>query len=129
MWCQSPDRLVKTLQCGGVALRAPAQSEAVSSPRWQETRSLFESALDRRPEDRDRFLREECPDDEGQPVFVIPEFIARMVEKKQLGRKTKAGFFKREKGPKGENVDYVLDWRTGAYRPKAKLDAPSLKQT
>ncbi len=76
-----------------------------------------------------RTLREECPDDEGQPVFAIPEFIARMVEKKQLGRKTKAGFFKREKGPKGENVDYALDWRTGEYRLKAKLDAPSLKQT
>lgn len=35
----------------------------MSSPRWQETRSLFESALDRRPDDRDRFLRDECPDE------------------------------------------------------------------
>ncbi len=76
-----------------------------------------------------RTLREECPDDEGQPVFAIPGFVARMVENRQLGRKTKAGFFKREKGPKGENIDYVLDWRTGEYRLKAKLDAPSLKQT
>ena len=76
-----------------------------------------------------RTLREECPDDEGQPVFVVPEFVTKMVENKQLGRKTKAGFFKREKGPKGENIDHTLDWRTGQYRPKAKLDAPSLKQT
>jgi 3-hydroxyacyl-CoA dehydrogenase len=76
-----------------------------------------------------RTLREDCPDDEGQPVFAMPEFITRMIENKQLGRKTKGGFFKREKGPKGENIDHVLDWTTGAYRLKAKLDAPSLKTT
>jgi 3-hydroxyacyl-CoA dehydrogenase len=76
-----------------------------------------------------RTLKEECLDDEGQPVFTVPEFITRMVENKQLGRKTKAGFFKREKGPKGENIDYALDWKTGQYRLKAKLDAPSLKVT
>jgi 3-hydroxyacyl-CoA dehydrogenase len=76
-----------------------------------------------------RTLREECLDDEGQAMFAMPEFITRMVENKQLGRKTKAGFFKREKGPKGENVDFTLDWKTGQYRPKAKLDAPSLKVT
>ena len=76
-----------------------------------------------------RTLREECPDDEGQPVFAVPEFVTKMVENKQLGRKTKAGFFKREKGSKGENIDYTLDWQTGQYRLKAKLDAPSLKQT
>jgi 3-hydroxyacyl-CoA dehydrogenase len=76
-----------------------------------------------------RTLKEECLDDEGQPVFTVPEFINRMVENKQLGRKTKAGFFKREKGSKGENIDYALDWKTGQYRLKAKLDAPSLKVT
>jgi 3-hydroxyacyl-CoA dehydrogenase len=76
-----------------------------------------------------RTLKEECLDDEGQPVFTVPEFINRMVENKQLGRKTKAGFFKREKGSKGENIDYTLDWKTGQYRLKAKLDAPSLKVT
>jgi 3-hydroxyacyl-CoA dehydrogenase len=76
-----------------------------------------------------RTLREECRDDEAHPTFSVPGFITRMVEKGQLGRKTKAGFFKREKGPKGENIDYTLDWKTGEYRLKAKLDAPSLKTT
>ena len=76
-----------------------------------------------------RTLREGCPDDEAQPAFAVPDFITRMVESGQLGRKTKAGFFKREKGPKGENIDYTLDWKTGSYRLKAKLDAPSLKVT
>jgi 3-hydroxyacyl-CoA dehydrogenase len=76
-----------------------------------------------------RTLREECKNDEGQAMFAMPEFVTKMVENKQLGRKTKAGFFKREKGPKGENIDYTLDWKTGQYRLKAKLDAPSLKVT
>jgi 3-hydroxyacyl-CoA dehydrogenase len=74
-------------------------------------------------------LREECTNDEAQATFAVPDFITRMVEKGQLGRKTKAGFFKREKGAKGENIDHVLDWKTGQYRLKAKLDAPSLKAT
>ena len=76
-----------------------------------------------------RTLREECTQDEGKAAFVMPDFITKMVENKQLGRKTKAGFFKREKGAKGENIDFTLDWKTGQYRPKAKLDAPSLKTT
>jgi 3-hydroxyacyl-CoA dehydrogenase len=59
----------------------------------------------------------------------VPDFITKMLENKQLGRKTKAGFFKRDKGPKGENIDHTLDWKTGQYRLKAKLDAPSLKVT
>ena len=76
-----------------------------------------------------RTLREECTEDEGKAAFVMPDFITKMVENKQLGRKTKAGFFKREKGAKGENIDFTIDWKSGQYRPKAKLDAPSLKTT
>ncbi|MFH1177954.1 MAG: 3-hydroxyacyl-CoA dehydrogenase NAD-binding domain-containing protein, partial [Acidobacteriota bacterium] len=74
-----------------------------------------------------RTLREDCPNDEGQPYFQIPEFIAQMVEKKLIGRKAGAGFFKREKGKNGEKQDFVLDWQTMEYRSKQKLDAPSLK--
>ncbi len=76
-----------------------------------------------------RTLRDECPDDEARATFAVPEFITRMVEQGRLGRKAKAGFFKREKGAKGENVDYALDWKTGEYRLKARLDAPVLKAT
>ena len=74
-----------------------------------------------------RTLREDCPKDEGQPYFVMPDFITKMVEQKLIGRKAGAGFFKREKGAGGEKQDFVLDWQTMAYRPKQKLDAPSLK--
>jgi 3-hydroxyacyl-CoA dehydrogenase len=74
-----------------------------------------------------RTLREDCPDDEGQPYFQVPDFVAKMVEQKLIGRKAGAGFFKREKGPGGEKTDFVLDWKTMQYRPKTKLDAPSIK--
>jgi 3-hydroxyacyl-CoA dehydrogenase len=76
-----------------------------------------------------RTLRENLPDDEGQPYFLIPDFITKMVEQGLLGRKAKGGFFKREKGPGGEKQDFTLDWKTMEYRPKQKLDAPSLKAT
>lgn len=36
-----------------------------------------------------------------------------MVEANLLGRKAKAGFFKREKGPEGESKDFTLDGKTG----------------
>ncbi len=74
-------------------------------------------------------LRDSLPDDEGQPVFQVPEFISRMVSEGMLGRKAKGGFFKREKGPGGEKIDLVLDWKTFTYRAKAKMEAPSLKET
>jgi 3-hydroxyacyl-CoA dehydrogenase len=76
-----------------------------------------------------RTLREELPDDEGQPYFQVPDFITRMVNEGLLGRKAKGGFFKREKVEGGAPRDTVLDWQTFEYRPKAKLDAPSLKVT
>src|SRR5512136_1924678 len=72
-----------------------------------------------------RTIREECPNDETQPIFAVPDFVTKMVENKQRGRKTTAGFFKREKGAKGENIDHTLNWKTGEYRLKVKLDAPS----
>src|SRR5512136_1032691 len=36
-----------------------------------------------------RTIREECPNDEAQPIFAVPDFVTKMVENKQLGRKTK----------------------------------------
>ncbi len=54
-------------------------------------------------------------EDEDRKVFAVPAFIRTMVERKQLGDKTKGGFFKR-------GVDKqisTLDPKTGEYRPKA----------
>jgi 3-hydroxyacyl-CoA dehydrogenase len=52
-------------------------------------------------------------DDEDREVFAIPAFIRAMVEKKQLGDKTKGGFYKKT----GEGVQ-TLDPTTGEYREK-----------
>ncbi len=75
-----------------------------------------------------RTLQESLPDDEGQPYFQVPDFVTRMVSEGMLGRKakTKGGFFKLEKDPSGKKTSLVLDWKTFEYRPKEKMQAPSL---
>lgn len=57
---------------------------------------------------------ESLTDDEDRDVFKAPEYIRNMVEKKQLGSKTKAGFYR-----KGKAGIETLDPKTGEYRAKA----------
>ncbi len=71
-------------------------------------------------------LKEGCPEDEEHDLFEVPDFVTRMIEAGLLGRKAKAGFFKREKQPDGKKVTLVIDWKTGEYRPKEKYRYPSL---
>ncbi len=52
-------------------------------------------------------------DDEDRAVFQKPDFITRMIEKGQLGDKTRGGFYK-----KTGDVIATLDPKTGEYRPK-----------
>jgi 3-hydroxyacyl-CoA dehydrogenase len=59
--------------------------------------------------------------DERHAVFETPAFMRKMVENKWLGRKTKAGFFKKV----GEDI-LTLDYKTMEYRPKAKVRYESL---
>ncbi len=73
-------------------------------------------------------LKEGCPDDEEHDLFEVPQFLQKMIENGQLGRKAKAGFFKREKDAKGKKISLVFDWKTGEYRPKVRPDFPSLKK-
>ncbi len=51
--------------------------------------------------------------DEDREVFALPAYISAMIEKKQLGDKTKGGFYKKT----GEGVQ-TLDPTTGEYREK-----------
>ncbi len=53
-------------------------------------------------------------DDEDRDVFQVPGFIRTMVDKKLLGSKTKAGFYKKT----ATGID-TLDPKTGEYRGKA----------
>ena len=61
-------------------------------------------------------------EDEEREVFQNPEFVHQMVEKGYLGRKTKAGFFKREKGQM-----FALNLETMEYEPRG--DKPKFEST
>ncbi|MBM4394955.1 MAG: 3-hydroxyacyl-CoA dehydrogenase/enoyl-CoA hydratase family protein [Deltaproteobacteria bacterium] len=65
------------------------------------------------------------PDDDERDVFTLPSFVGAMIERKLLGGKTKAGFYK--KGEAKEKL--VIDYKTVEYRPVAKPDFESVKST
>lgn len=59
--------------------------------------------------------------DESRNDFKTPEFVAQMVEKKLLGNKTKAGFYKTELTPEWKKIRKVIDPQTLEY---AEYGAP-----
>ena len=61
-------------------------------------------------------------DDDEREVFKMPDFVLKMVENKQLGRKTRQGFYKREGGQK-----YYWDYNSEEYRPVTKPKFDSIK--
>src|SRR5260370_26581 len=51
----------------------------------------------------------------------LPEFLDKMIERKLLGDKTKAGFYKKTKGPQGLSEDRLaIDVKTLEYHPAQK---------
>jgi 3-hydroxyacyl-CoA dehydrogenase len=64
-------------------------------------------------------------DDEARELFKPPDFMKKMVEKKQLGNKTKGGFYKKEKTAEGKKL-LVMDWKTGEYKEKSKVRIDSI---
>lgn len=56
----------------------------------------------------------------------LPEFFQKMIERKLLGDKTKAGFYKKVKGPQGEERQ-AIDWKTLEYHPAQKPKFPTLE--
>jgi 3-hydroxyacyl-CoA dehydrogenase len=67
-----------------------------------------------------------CPNDEERDVFAVPAFVKTMVEKKLLGNKTKAGFYKTDITPEWKKVRKVIDPATGEYVEYGKADFESL---
>ncbi len=61
------------------------------------------------------------PDDEERDIFKIPEFISTLVKNGDLGRKSGAGFYKKQ----GKDIA-VLDAVTGEYRAQQKVRYDSL---
>jgi 3-hydroxyacyl-CoA dehydrogenase len=73
-----------------------------------------------------RNLHENLPDDPEREMFVMPEFVTKMIERGLLGNKTKGGFYKRVKGGGDKREIFVLDRATLDYRPAQKVKLPSL---
>ena len=71
-------------------------------------------------------LHENLPDDPEREIFVMPEFVSKMIERGLLGNKTKAGFYQRKKGDGDKREIWTLDSATLDYRPAQKVKLPSL---
>jgi 3-hydroxyacyl-CoA dehydrogenase len=56
----------------------------------------------------------------------LPPFFTEMLNRKLLGDKTKAGFYKKQKSADGD-LRLALDWKTLEYRPSQKAKLASLE--
>jgi 3-hydroxyacyl-CoA dehydrogenase len=68
-----------------------------------------------------------CPNDEMRETMKVPDFVKTMVEKKLLGNKTKAGFYKKEITPDWKKINKVINPKTGEYEEFGKADFPCLQ--
>lgn len=74
-------------------------------------------------------LKDNCPNDEANALFVLPEYLKKMVENKWLGDKTGQGFYKKTKGKDGKSEILVLDLKTLEYKPSQKVKFATLELT
>ncbi|HWR50788.1 MAG TPA: 3-hydroxyacyl-CoA dehydrogenase/enoyl-CoA hydratase family protein, partial [Bryobacteraceae bacterium] len=71
-------------------------------------------------------LYELVPDDPWRDRFLLPDYLARMIERKWLGEKTGQGMYKRV-GKGAEKEIQALDWKTLEYHPQQKVKFPSVE--
>jgi 3-hydroxyacyl-CoA dehydrogenase len=57
----------------------------------------------------------------------LPDFYQKMIDKKLLGDKTKAGFYKKSKDADGSEERLGIDWKTLEYRPRQKAKFAALE--
>jgi 3-hydroxyacyl-CoA dehydrogenase len=74
-------------------------------------------------------IKENCPNDERNELFVLPEFINTMMENKWLGSKTGQGFYKLERHADGSKDILSLDLNTLEYRPNKRAKFATLELT
>lgn len=67
-----------------------------------------------------------CPNDEMRDTMKVPAFVTKMIENKQLGNKTKGGFYKKELTPEWKTIRKVMNPVTGEYEEYGKADFPCL---
>ncbi len=102
---------------------APEEVDAIAGPPMGRPKSAAFRTADMVGLDTFVHVADNCHrllvDDPNRDAFVVPTFLRTMVERKQLGNKTKGGFYK--KTPEGV---LTLDPYTGEYRTKLdKSDA------
>ena len=73
-----------------------------------------------------RGVYENCPADEARNVFLIPDWLEKMVTNKWLGDKTGQGFFFKRKDSQGEKEIFSLDLKTFEYIPRTRTRFGSL---
>ncbi len=66
-------------------------------------------------------------DEEEKKDFVVPDFVTQMIEKKLLGKKTQAGFYKTDLTPEWKKVRKVINPQTLEYEDWQKVDFPCLQ--
>ena len=74
-------------------------------------------------------VKENCPNDEMNDQFVIPDFVNKMMENNWLGSKTKQGFYKMTKDANGKREILSLDLNTLEYRKKIRPKFSTLELT
>lgn len=73
-------------------------------------------------------VRENCPNDEENDQFQLPDYIGKMVENGWLGSKSKQGFYKKVVND-GKKEILSLNLKTLDYESKSKVNFPILAQT
>jgi 3-hydroxyacyl-CoA dehydrogenase len=72
-------------------------------------------------------LHERLPDARDRQLFVLPDFVRKMLERGMVGEKAGKGFYQRVKHPSGESEILTLDPATLEYRPKQSARLGSLE--
>ena len=66
--------------------------------------------------------------DYDNEVFVLPEFVKKLINENKLGRKTKGGLYRIETNESGLKQLTVYDIITGTYREKINYNFPFVEQ-
>lgn len=74
-------------------------------------------------------LQENAPEDEAKGIFVLPDFVNKLVENKWLGEKTKKGFYQKIKDKQGQSEILSLDLKTMTHTPQEKVKSSTLEAT
>ncbi|NNE33129.1 MAG: 3-hydroxyacyl-CoA dehydrogenase/enoyl-CoA hydratase family protein [Winogradskyella sp.] len=74
-------------------------------------------------------IKENCPQDERNELFVLPDFITTMMDNKWLGSKTGQGFYKKVRKDDGSSEILSLDLNTLDYREKKRAKFATLEMT